>query len=145
VLRFDQTASFCDIVNDESALRITVVHGRQTGETLLASGIPDFEFDGAVGQIALLRQEGSADCGFFVGFEGIVDEAKDEGGLWYGVRMAEGIAELESGLTLPTAASPSRTSLTLLLGLGALGAGESDIVGQGVEGDRGWLALRLVK
>jgi hypothetical protein len=76
-----------------------------------------------------LRQESSADCGFFVGFEGIVDEAKDEGGLWYGVRMAEGIAELESGLTLPTAASPSRTSLTLLLGLGALGAGESDIVG----------------
>ena len=31
--------------------------------------------------------------------------------------------------TLPTAASPSSTSLTLLLGLGALGAGESDIVG----------------
>ena len=33
--------------------------------------------------------------------------------------------------TLPTAASPRSTSLTLLLGLGALGAGESDIVGQG--------------
>jgi hypothetical protein len=29
--------------------------------------------------------------------------------------------------TFPTAASPRRTSLTLLLGLGALGAGESDI------------------
>lgn len=31
------------------------------------------------------------------------------------------------GITFPTAASPRRTSLTLLLGLGALGAGESDI------------------
>jgi hypothetical protein len=30
--------------------------------------------------------------------------------------------------TLPTAASPRSTSLTLLLGLGALGAAESDIV-----------------
>lgn len=31
------------------------------------------------------------------------------------------------GRTFPTAASPRRTSLTLLLGLDALGAGESDI------------------
>jgi hypothetical protein len=76
-----------------------------------------------------LRQEGGADCGFFVGFEGIVDEAKDEGGLWVGVSVAGGVSELANCPTLPTAASPSSTSLTLLLGLGALGAGESDMVG----------------
>jgi hypothetical protein len=49
VLRFDQTAGFCDVIDDESALRIAVVHGCQTGEALLTRGIPDFEFDGAVG------------------------------------------------------------------------------------------------
>jgi hypothetical protein len=59
--------------------------------------------------------------------------------------MAGGVSELANCPTLPTAASPSSTSLTLLLGLGALGAGESDIVDKGVEGDRGRVALRLVK
>lgn len=49
----------------------------------------------------------------------------------------------DRGHTLPTAASPSRTSLTLLLGLGALGAGESDMAGS-VGGDEGRLALRLL-
>jgi hypothetical protein len=97
----------------------------------LARGVPDLEFDGAVGQVAFLRQEGGADCGFFVGLEGIVDEAEDEGGLWVGgVSMGvSGELDIAWWRTLPTAASPSSTSLTLLLGLGALGAGESDIVG----------------
>ena len=135
MLRFDQTASLCDVVDDECALRIAVVHGRETRETLLARSVPDLEFDGAVGQITLLRQEGSADCGFFVGFEGIVDEAKDEGGLRMMIRMEDferyGMAQWR---TLPTAASPSRTSLTLLLGLGVLAAGASDIVEQGCRG-----------
>ena len=130
MLRLDQTASLCDVVDDEGALRIAVVHGRQTGEALLTRGVPDLEFDGAVGQVAFLRQEGGADCGFFVGLEGIVDEAKDEGGLWIGVSMeVSGGVDIARWRTLPTAASPSSTSLTLLLGLGALGAGESDIVG----------------
>ena len=42
--------------------------------------------------------------------------------------------------TFPTAASPSRTSLTLLLGLGALGAGESDIAMSvlWIDSDGGW-------
>jgi hypothetical protein len=130
VLRLDQTAGLCDVVDDERALRIAVVHGRQAGEALLARGVPDFEFDGAVGQVAFLCQEGGADCGFFVGLEGIVDEAKDERGLQVGVSMgiSEGVS-IARWRTLPTAASPSSTSLTLLLGLGALGAGESDIVG----------------
>ena len=87
MLRLDQTASLCDVVDDERALRVAVVHGRQAGEALLARGVPDLEFDGAVGQVTFLRLEGGADCGFFVGFEGVVDEAKDEGGLGVGVSM----------------------------------------------------------
>ena len=42
---------------------------------------------------------------------------------WLGRRNGDAAGER----TFPTAASPRRTSLTLLLGLGALGAGESDI------------------
>lgn len=43
---------------------------------------------------------------------------------WVGLGDARRIVR-----TFPTAASPRRTSFTLLLGLGALGAGESDIAG----------------
>ena len=121
-----------------------MIHGRQASEALLARGIPNLELDRAVGQVAFLRQEGGADCGFFVGLEGIVDEAKDEGGLWIGVSMeVSGGVDIARWRTLPTAASPSSTSLTLLLGLGALGAGESDMIGS-VGGDEGRLALRLL-
>jgi hypothetical protein len=90
VLGLDQAAGFGDVVDDERALRVAVVHGRQAGEALLARGIPDFEFDRAVGQVAFLRQEGGADCGLFVGFEGVVDEAEDEGGLRRGVWLVMG-------------------------------------------------------
>lgn len=45
--------------------------------------------------------------------------------------------------TLPTAASPSRTSLTLLLGLGAEGADESVMGEEEDGGDEGRVALRL--
>lgn len=45
-------------------------------------------------------------------------------------------------LTLPTAASPSRTSLTLLLGLGAEGAAASVMGGAGREGEGGLFARR---
>jgi hypothetical protein len=132
VLGLDQTAGFGDVVDDERALRIAVVHGRQAGEALLARGVPDFEFDRAVGEVAFLGQEGGADCGLFVGFEGVVDEAEDQGGLWEALVSLEGNVGRRMRMrgrcrTFPTAASPRRTSLTLLLGLGALGAGESDI------------------
>lgn len=79
VLRFHQTAGFGDVVDDQRALRVTVVHGRQAGEALLARGIPDLELDGAVGQVAFLRQEGGADRRLFVGLELVVDESEDEG------------------------------------------------------------------
>ena len=91
MLGLDQAAGFGDVVDDERALRIAVVHGRQAGEALLARGVPDLEFDGAVGQVAFLRQEGGADCGFFVGLEGIVDEAEDEGGLRWGRLVSDGV------------------------------------------------------
>jgi hypothetical protein len=91
VLGLDQAAGFGDVVDDERALRIAVVHGRQAGEALLARGIPDFEFDRAVGQVAFLGEEGGADCGLFVGFEGVVDEAEDEGGLRWGRLVSDGV------------------------------------------------------
>lgn len=82
VLSLDQTAGLGDVVDDERALRVAVVHGRQAGEALLARGIPDLELDRAVGEVAFLRQEGGADRGLFVRLEGVVDEAEDEGRLW---------------------------------------------------------------
>lgn len=81
VLGLYQTAGLGDVVDDERALRVAVVHGRQASEALLARGIPDLELDRAVGQVAFLRQEGGADRGFFVRLEGVVDEAEDEGRL----------------------------------------------------------------
>ena len=78
---FDERARFRAIVDDERGLRVAVVHGCQTGEALLALGIPDLEFYGAGGELAFLGEEGGADGGFFVGLEVVVDEAEDEGGL----------------------------------------------------------------
>jgi hypothetical protein len=78
---FDQTARFRDIVDDQRSLRIAVVHGSQRGEALLAGGVPDFEFDGAGWEGAFLGKESGADSGFFIGLEGVGDEAQDEGGL----------------------------------------------------------------
>lgn len=51
------------------------------------------------------------------------------------------ISSAIKGHTLPTAASPSNTSLTLLLGFGAGGCAESAMAGG--EGEEGRLARRL--
>jgi hypothetical protein len=47
VLGLDQAAGFGDVVDDQRALRVAVVHGRQAGEALLPRRVPDFEFDRA--------------------------------------------------------------------------------------------------
>jgi len=112
----------------------------------LPRGIPDFEFDDAGGEVAFLGQEGGADGGFFVGVEVVVDEAEDEGGLG-GQDVSRGLGcgqlEMGGGRTLPTAASPRRTSLTLLLGLGAEACVESAMLVDGEEGEGGRLARKL--
>jgi hypothetical protein len=124
VLGLDQAAGFGDVVDDERALRIAVVHGRQAGEALLARRVPDFEFDRAVGQVAFLRQEGGADCGLFVGFEGVVDEAEDEGGLWRSVWlvMYVGLAAREMGIAyLSYGCFAEEDQLDAAAGLGRVG------------------------
>jgi hypothetical protein len=79
--RFDQTACFRDVVDDQCGLRVAVVHGCERSEALLARGIPDLEFDGAVGEVTFLSEKCGADGGFLVGLESVGDEAEDEGGL----------------------------------------------------------------
>lgn len=78
---FDETAGFCDIVDDERGLGVAVVHWGEAGEAFLACCVPDFEFDGSGGELAFLCEEGGADGGFFVGLEVVGDEAEDEGTL----------------------------------------------------------------
>lgn len=135
VFRFHEAARLRDVVDDQRGLGIAVVHGRQAGEALLARRVPDFEFDGAGGELAFLGEEGGADGGFFVGLEVVVDETEDEGGLMG--RLSDGcLGTMGLGIegTFPTAASPSSTSLTLLLGLGA------EVVESPMEGEDGRFA-----
>ena len=66
----------------------------------------------------------TTDRWLFVLLENIVHEAEHEGGLMPSDGLAsemiseKGILEAQENHTLPTAASPSSTSLTLLLGFG---------------------------
>lgn len=117
--------------------------------------VPDLEFDGPVWQLALLCEERGADGGLLIGLEVVVDEAQYERGLQAATlsAMSQRAMLYASGimlrahvgwntekmpLTLPTAASPSSTSLTLLLGFGA---SAMDSV---LEGEEARLARRLL-
>lgn len=60
----------CDIVDDDGAVRISVVHGRQGLVSFLASRVPDLEFDSSVlVERNGLCEEGGTDGGFSVGVE----------------------------------------------------------------------------
>lgn len=72
------TYSLCDIVDDNGAVRVAVVHGCQGLVTLLAGRIPDLELHrGVLIQRDGLCEEGSANGGFSVGIELIFDETKN--------------------------------------------------------------------
>lgn len=58
VLGLDERRGFGEIVDDESGLGVSVVHGSQRGEALLAGGIPDLKLDCPCREVALLGQEG---------------------------------------------------------------------------------------
>lgn len=57
------TYSLGDIIDNNGAVGVAIVHGGQRFISLLASGVPDFEFDrGVLVERYGLRQEGGADC-----------------------------------------------------------------------------------
>jgi hypothetical protein len=63
-----------DIVDDNGAVCISVVHGSKRLVAFLAGGIPNFELDGSV----LIKrnglgQEGSADGGLAIGIELVLE------------------------------------------------------------------------
>lgn len=64
------TYGLCDIVDNNGAVCISVVHGRQGLVAFLSRGIPDLElYGGILVKRDGLCEEGSADGGFPVGVE----------------------------------------------------------------------------
>lgn len=58
VFRFDEGGGFGEVINYQGGLSVAVVHGCEGGETFLARGVPYFEFDGSVGEVRFLSEEG---------------------------------------------------------------------------------------
>ena len=93
-----------NVIDYNSAVGVAVVHGGQRLVTLLTCGIPNLELDGGcVIEGDCLGEEGSADGGFSVVVELVLDETEDERTLscvrravrgWFDARM---IAHLSDG------------------------------------------------
>lgn len=67
-----------NIINDDGAVSISVVHGCQRLVSLLASGVPYLEFDcGVLVESDCLSQEGGADGRLAVIIELVFDESQD--------------------------------------------------------------------
>jgi hypothetical protein len=82
VARETRAYGLCDIIDDNGAVGVSVVHGRQGLVSFLARGVPYFKFDGRVlVEGDGLSQEGGADSGFAIVVELVFDEAEDEGAL----------------------------------------------------------------
>jgi len=80
-----------DVVNYDSAVCVAVVHGSQGLVAFLTCGIPDLELDsGCVIKSDRLGEESSADGGFPVVVELILDEAEDERTLLLVRRLVRG-------------------------------------------------------
>ena len=70
------------VIDDNSTIRIAVVHRGEGLVPLLTGGIPYFKFDGGgVVEGDGLGEEGGADGGFSVVVELVFDESEDERGL----------------------------------------------------------------
>lgn len=68
----------CDVVNDDGAMGVSVVHGRQRLVPFLTSGVPYLKLDrGVFVQCDRLRQESSADGRFAVVIKLVFDESQD--------------------------------------------------------------------
>lgn len=62
-----RTYSLCYVIDDDGAVGVTVVHGRERLVAFLAGGVPYFELDGCgVVEGDGLSEEGGADGGFSV-------------------------------------------------------------------------------
>lgn len=73
------TYGLCDVVDDDGAIGVAVVHGRERLVALLAGRVPDLELDRRVLiEGDGLRQEGGADGGFSVVVELVLDEAQHQ-------------------------------------------------------------------
>lgn len=57
MLGLDERGGLGEVVNDESGLGISVVHGGERGESLLTGGIPDLKLDRSGREVAFLCQE----------------------------------------------------------------------------------------
>lgn len=80
-----------DVVDNDGAVRITVVHGCQGLVALLAGCVPDFKLDcGVLVEGDGLCEEGGTDGGFSVRVELVFDEAQNDGALgeWVSMRCA---------------------------------------------------------
>jgi hypothetical protein len=70
-----ETDSLSDIVDDDGAVGVSVVHGSQRFISLLTGGVPYLELDGRVLiQRYCLSQESCTDCGFSIVVELVLDE-----------------------------------------------------------------------
>ena len=86
------------IIDDNSTIRIAIVHRGEGFVPLLPRGIPYFEFDrGGVVEGDGLGEEGGADGGFSVVVELVFDESEDERGLWRRWCALDFVVELEGG------------------------------------------------
>jgi hypothetical protein len=73
------TYRLCDVVDDDGAVGIPVVHGRERLVALLAGCVPYLKLYGCVlVEGDGLGEEGGADGGFPVVVELVLDEAQDE-------------------------------------------------------------------
>jgi hypothetical protein len=105
----DGAYSLSNVVDYDGAVCVAVVHGGQGLVALLTCGIPDLELDGSrVIEGDCLGEESSADGGFPVVVELVLDETEDERTLPC-VRCLLTVDRLLQWLrTLPTADSPVR-------------------------------------
>jgi hypothetical protein len=107
------TYSLCNVVDYDGAVGISVVHGCQRLVALLAGRVPDLKLDCRVlVEGDGLGEEGSADGGFSVVVELVLDKAQHERRLRVCVSYAAGGCLALIWLrTFPTADSPAKVSL----------------------------------
>ena len=79
------------VVDDDGAVGVAVVHGRQRLVSLLARRVPNLKFDrGCVVEGYRLREESGADGGFPIVVELVLDETEDERTLLWIRRLVRG-------------------------------------------------------
>jgi hypothetical protein len=107
------TYSLCNVVDYDSTVGISVVHGRERLIALLTSRVPDLKLDRRVlVEGNGLGEEGGADGGFSVVVELVLDKAQHERRL--GIYISYAACDCLAMIclrTFPTADSPAKVSL----------------------------------